>query len=172
MLTKNMHNVLKHSNLYPLNNLLYTVCIWNTFLIIILYHIYLLSGTTRSQCRGSPAPSTGNHSGHSSATATSGQSSPAPSTGNHSGHSSATATSGQSSPAPSTGNHSGHCPLCYWHSEVFTWMMTRLPSSGRQMFELTEGQTRGRMKKATQADVKMDLRITVLYCRGMRVARC
>ena len=150
MLTKNMHNVLKHSNLYPLNNLLYTVCIWNTFLIIILYHIYLLSGTTRSQCRGSPAPSTGNHSGHSSATA----------------------TSGQSSPAPSTGNHSGHCPLCYWHSEVFTWMMTRLPSSGRQMFELTEGQTRGRMKKATQADVKIYLRITVLYCRGMRVARC
>ena len=150
MLTKNMHNVLKHSNLYPLNNLLYTVCIWNTFLIIILYHIYLLSGTTRSQCRGSPVPSTGNHSGHSSATA----------------------TSGQSSPAPSTGNHSGHCPLCYWHSDVFTWMMTRLPSSGRQMFELTEGQTRGRMKKATQADVKMDLRITVLYCRGMRVARC
>ena len=150
MLTKNMHNVLKHSNLYPLNNLLYTVCIWNTFLIIILYHIYLLSGTTRSQCRGSPAPSTGNHSGHSSATA----------------------TSGQSSPAPSTGNHSGNCPLCYWHSDVFTWMMTRLPSSGRQMFELTEGQTRGRMKKATQADVKMDLRITVLYCRGMRVARC
>ena len=150
MLTKNMHNVLQHSNLYPLNNLLYTVCIWNTFLIIILYHIYLLSGTTRSQCRGSPAPSTGNHSGHSSATA----------------------TSGQSSPAPSTGNHSGHCPLWYWHSDVFTWMMTRLPSSGRQMFELTEGQTRGRMKKATQADVKMDLRITVLYCRGMRVARC